>query len=387
MKRFLSIGVFAAALLTAISVIRAQDSATITVQKGAQLNLHVAGISGGDGARVTSVLSNDLKLSDAFSLGGKDTANFIVSGTFSGSQLQGKVVDRSGGTVLAKTYSGDARRAAHQFADDIVETTTGVPGIASTTIAFVATASGKKEIYTADYDGANLRQLTRDGVISVHPSLSRDGRQLLYTGYQSGYADIYRINLASGARNRVAKFPGTNSGGAFSPSGNEFAATLSKDGNPELYIIPAGGGSARRLTRTAGVDSSPSFSPDGGRIVYTSDTSGAPQLYIIPVGGGAGSRLSTQHGYCTEPNWSPDGKKIAFNIRGGSGFQIGIVSPNGSGNRVLSTGNAEDPVWGRDSRHILYASGSALYILDAQSGRQNKVVSGLGKISEPTWSR
>ncbi|HEX8372098.1 MAG TPA: hypothetical protein VF585_04920 [Chthoniobacterales bacterium] len=373
--------------LTAICAI-AQEPATITVQKGALLNAHIKGISGGDGAKAASVLANDLTLSSAFGIGAESSANFVISGSSSGGSLQGRVVDRSGNTILEKTYSGDTRSAAHQFADDIVETVTGNPGIATTKLAFVGNASGKKEIYTSDYDGANVRQLTRDGGISVSPALSPNGRQLLYTGYQSGYADIYRIDLGSGARNRVVKSPGTNSGASFAPGGGSFAATLSKDGNPELYIVGLGGGGARRLTNSRTSESSPSFSPSGDEIVYSSDAGGQPQLFRISAGGGTGSRLNTGYGYCTEPNWSPDGKKIAFNVREGGNFAVAIYNVSSGNTKVVTSGgDAEDPTWARDSRHLFFAQNQAVYLLDVTTGKQVKVVSGVGKISEPSASR
>ncbi len=379
--------VFALAFLVTSGVVFAQEPATITVQKGAQLNAHISGISGGEGAKATGVLANDLTLSGAFALGGTDSANFIISGTFSGGQLQGRVVDRSGGTVLEKSYSGDLRSAVHQFADETVETVTGNAGIATTKLAFVSNASGKKEIYTSDYDGANVRQLTRDGGISVSPALSPNGRELLYTGYQSGYADIYKIDLGSGARTRIVKSPGTNSGASFSPNGSSFAATLSKDGNPELYLLGSGGG-GRRLTNTRTSESSPSFSPEGSELVYSSDVSGQPQLYRISASGGTGTRLATSYGYCTEPNWSPDGKKIAFNVRNNGNFAVAVYSLGSGSTRVVSSGDdAEDPVWARDSRHLFFAQDRAVYLLDVQTGKQVKVITGLGKISEPTASR
>ena len=127
--------------------------------------------------------------------------------------------EKSGGVVLQKNYSGETRRAVHQFTNDLVETLTGQKGIALSEVAFVADRTGHKEIYTCDYDGARTLQLTHDGAISVSPALSPDGRRLAYTGYQSGYADIYLVDLTSGARNRIIKFPGTNSGAAFSPDG------------------------------------------------------------------------------------------------------------------------------------------------------------------------
>ena len=318
-----------------------QETPTITVSKGDRINLIVAPLGGGDGAVATKTLQNDLTLSGFFVLGGAN-AVYTASGTAGGGSLQGRVLDHSGGTVLAKTYSGSAKENAHQFANDIIETLTGNKGIAESKISFIATRSGHKEVYAADYDGSNVRQMTHDGVISVHPSISPDGRRIAYTGYQSGYADVYVIDLGSGARSRVANYPGTNSGASFSPDGGRLALTISKDGNPELYTIGAGGGGARRLTRTHGVESGPTWSPDGDEIIYSSDDRGSPQLYRISASGGSGQMISTGHGYCTEPSWSPDGKKIAFNVRSGGEFQIAIMDVQGGGSRIVT--NGQNPV-------------------------------------------
>lgn len=375
-----------AALLLCLTTaaIAAEDVPTITVSKGDQINLVVSSLAGSDGAAATKMVQNDLALAGYFTLGGANST-YTVRGTASSGSLQGQVVDHSGGTVLSKTYPGSTRENAHQFANDIIETLTGHKGLAGTKIAFIATRSGKKEVYVADFDGSNVRQLTHDNTISVHPSLSPDGRRIAYTGYQSGYADVYVIDLASGSRNRIVNFPGTNSGASFSPDGSRLALTISKDGNPELYTVNASGGGARRLTRTRGVESGPTWSPDGGEIIYSFAESGAPQLYRISSGGGAGHQISTGYGNCTEPNWSPDGKKVAFNVRTGGDFQVAVLDLAGGGTRILAAG--QNPAWGADSRHVIFTEGGVLYMLDTVSSRKNKILDGLGKITEPSWSR
>ena len=368
--------------LLGITALKAADAPTITVSKNDAIAISVAPVAGADGPMLTKVIQNDLALSGYFSVTSGADAAFIVSGVAGGGGLQGKVAEHGGQTALAKSYSGAGRAAAHQFVDDIIETLTGNKGFAGSKIAFVATRSGCKEIYTADYDGSNVQQLTRDNNISVNPSLSPGGRKLVYTGYKSGYADIYLVDLANGARERIVKFPGTNSGAAFSPDGGQLACTLSKDGNPELYVVGASGGGARRLTHTPGVESSPTWSPSGNEIIYSSDDHGTPQLYRISASGGSGSLISTGFGYCTEPSWSPDGKKLAFSVRQG-GFQIAVLDLQGGPARVLASG--QRPAWGPDSRHLLFAEGGALYLIDVQTGRKNRVLDGLGKITEPTW--
>lgn len=362
----------------------AAETPTITVSKSDVVAIAVSPIAGADGAAVTKIVQNDLAASGYFNITGANSAGLIVSGEASGSGLAGKVVDHSGQTALASNYSGGVRVKAHAFANDIIRTLTGHPGIAGSKIAFVSTKTGRKEIYTADYDGSNVQQLTRDNSISVGPALSPDGRRLAYTGYKMGYADIYLIDLGNGSRERIVKFPGTNSGPAFSPDGNRLACSISKDGNPELYVCGAGGGGAHRLTHTPGVESSPTWSPDGDEIVYSYDDHG-PQLYRISASGGSGRPLSTGYGYCTEPNWSPDGKQIAFNVRQGGEFQVAVLNLGGGGAHVVASG--ERPAWGPDSRHLIYSSGGALYLLDVPTGRKTKVLDGLGKITEASWSR
>ncbi len=364
------------------------DVPVITVRKNAgQIDLALNPLAGPEGTAATKTLTDDLNMAGAFALTvGGGTATYTASGQAGGNGLEGKLVDRSGNSLLNKTYSGPARTAAHQFADDIVLALTKQHGIAGGRIAFIGTRTGHKEVYTCDTDGANLRQLTNDANISVGPALSPDGRRLAYTGYKSGYADVYVINLASGNRDRVVKFPGTNTGAAFSPDGGRLALSCSRDGNPELYTVGVGGGDARRLTHTPGVESSPTWSPDGGEIIYVSDAGGQPQLYRIGADGGSGRRISTGFGYCTEPNWSPDGKRVAFNVREGGGFAVAVLELDGGNARVVAS-DAGRPAWGADSRHLLFSSGDSLSILDVPTGKRTHVASGVGKISEATWSR
>src|ERR1035437_7673277 len=166
--------VVAAMMVALVISSRSEETPTITISKRDKISLTVSGLSGSEGAVATRTLQNDLNMSGYFTL--SPAAGYTARGSANGGTLQGQVVDHSGGTVLAKSYSGSARENAHHFADDIVETLTGNKGFATSKITFIATRSGKKEVYVGDYDGTNVRQLTHDGVVSVHPSISPDGR-------------------------------------------------------------------------------------------------------------------------------------------------------------------------------------------------------------------
>ena len=140
---FLLLGAFC--ILTGISLLNATEAPTITVRKSDALNISFTGIGGSEGAAASKVLQSDLNLAGWFSLVQPGMGTFSISGTFAGGVLQGRVV-KAGETVLERAYQGNARAAAHHFADDIVQTLTGHRGIATSTIAFVSTRTGHKAV-------------------------------------------------------------------------------------------------------------------------------------------------------------------------------------------------------------------------------------------------
>jgi TolB protein len=349
-------------------------------------------ISGPLGGGVTEIVSNDLKRTGMISPVGGGSGDYLASGEAGESGVTGRLVNKkTGADVFDQTFTGKGRLAAHQFADAITQAVTGLPGFASSKLAFISNATGSKELYLADMDGFNTRVITHDGTISASPALNRDGTKLAYTSYKSGYPDVYLIDLKTGSRTRIAFFPGINSGPSFSPDGSLIALTLSKDGNPEIYTMSIDGGSLTRVTRTRGSETSPSWSPTGDRLVYSSDDRGSPQLFISSATSTAESsdmdHLVTGNSYCTKPDWSPDGKWIAFTARVGGQFQIGVFNVAGRTAQLITTAGGQDPDWTRDSRHLVYANNGRLYLLDTVSRQSLPIETAVSGCGEPTVSR
>ena len=360
---------------------------TISGQRGFPLAL--GKLQGPAGATTTEILKTDLTRSGVIRFVTNPQGAFAVHGGSTPTRIDAELRDQQGQVVFKRAYNGsNIERLAHQLNDDIVLAITGKPGIATSQVAFVSNKTGRKEIYLCDYDGGSLRQVTRDNSISVSPSISGNGQKLVYTSYLSGYADIYLIDLPTGKRSRIINQPGTNTGAAFSPSGDRLTLTMSFPGNPELFTTGLDGGRAKRLTRSSGVESSPSWSPDGKKIVYVSDASGKPQLYMIGSNGGRPQQLNTGHAYCVEPDWSPDGLRIAFNVRQGGTNQIAIHDFQNKVTRVITSGsNAEAPVWGANSRHIVYVQSNSLYLHDVENGARFRIANGMNSVGEPTWTK
>ncbi len=134
-------------------------------------------------------------------------------------------------------------------------------------IAFVYAGN----LWTADLDGKNPRQLTLEGEVVGLP--------------------------------------------VFSPDGKLIAFSAQRYGNVDVYVIPSEGGQSRRLTWHPGNDLVQDFSPCGKKIFFTSTRNaahrGASNLFTISVDGGFPEEIKIPYVYRAKV--SPDGRYIAYN--------------------------------------------------------------------------
>ncbi len=367
--------------------------------------------------QVVGVLRNDLELSGYFNVidGGElgdvwEDASAVDKWSALGAQalVEGKVEVRKDRITLhaflsdlttaqlvgRKKYEGtreDLRGMLHSLSDEIVLKLTGDRGIAKCRIVFVSDRSGNKELYLADYDGFNVRQLTSNGSINRAPACAPQGRWLVYTSYRRGNPDQFLLDLGGSKERLFCAFPGLNSGAAWDREGERLALTLSRDGNAEIYQVKSDGSDLRRLTRSSAIDCSPSWSPNGRQIVFTSDRAGSPQIYVLDVGDLSVSRLVRVGEYCDSPVWSPKGDLIAFAAREGGFFDLWLVDPTGRKLRRLTyKGESnEDPSWAPNGRHLAYTSWrnakADIHLAHMRGGIDYRLPVGPGNNSEPDW--
>ena len=301
-----------------------------------------------------------------------------------------------GKVIMEKFYRGEKRamrRAAHMFSDDVTLRLTGRTGIAHSKIAFANNATGRKEIYIADYDGESLTRLTSDNSIDLLPRWSQDSSRIYYTTYRWGNPDMFEIDLKAGKIRPFSTFQGLNIPGGFSPDGMTMVMTLSRGEDPGIYMLDVVTKKVKQLLKGFGVSSSPTWAPDGTQVAFVSDRAGNPQLYVLDVPKGETRRL-TRFNWCDSPSWSPDGSWIVFAGRETRKEPLNIFITDVTGNQVrrltVNAGDNEDPSWSPDGRFIAFTSTRRgrreIFVMDADGSAPHPLTEMKGNSFTPNWS-
>jgi TolB protein len=298
-----------------------------------------------------------------------------------------------GRQLLGKEYETvprDYKKAVHRFADEILFLLTGEHGLFQTKIAFISTTTGKKEIFTSDFDGSNFQRLTQFNSITLTPRWSPRGNEMAFTSYKDGSPAVYLLHLPGMQTTKISARPGVNITPAWSPDGESLAVALNNKGTSEILQINRSGAAIQKLTQSWGIDVSPSWSPDGRQVAFVSNRSGSPQIYVLNVASREVRRLTFQGNYNVGPVWSPKGNLIAYAGRAGGQFQIFTIAPSGGDpQRLTNGGNNESPDFSPDGRMIIFSSNrqgkSAIYVMNSNGANQRRLTFMAGEQSSPSW--
>jgi eukaryotic-like serine/threonine-protein kinase len=210
---------------------------------------------------------------------------------------------------------------------------------------------------------ATFHQLSTRPGVEQYPSLSPDGKWVVYAGQESGNLDIYLLSTSGqNPINLTSDSPADDDEPAFSPDGERIAFRSSREGGG-IFVMGRTGEAARRVTR-AGFN--PAWSPDGTQIAFTTEDvqltplnwEGRSELRVVALSTGAERRLAVDD--AVQASWSPHGHRIAYVVRVASPREMDIATiPAGGGEPVSVTRDqATDwgPVWSPDGKYLYFAS-------------------------------
>ena len=226
-------------------------------------------------------------------------------------------------------------------------------------------------------------QITSEAGAEYFPSLSPDGKFVVYVSGASGNLDLYMLRVGGEkAINLTEDCPVDDTQPSFSPDGDRIAFRSERDGGG-IYLMGATGESARRLTDFG---YNPVWSPHGEEIVFATEIIRAnpgsrytqSQLWAANTVTGEKRPVVTDMD-AVQPHCSPKGHRIAFWGYDKHSTERDIWTlPTGGGEIVPVTNDAAvdwNPVWSPDGNYLYFSSdrGGTLNLwrvqIDEESGK------------------
>jgi TolB protein len=197
------------------------------------------------------------------------------------------------------------------------------------------------DIFTANPDGSDLKQLTTTPGYDAEATISMDGKKIVFTSLRHGDLDIYSMDANGKHVKQLTHELGYDGGPFFSPDRKwivyrayhpqndkdiaEYKDLLGKNlirpTSLEIQMMKADGSGKHQLTNLGAASFAPSFFPDGKRLIFSSNYSaedhstggmGNFELFTITTDGKNLERVTFSDGFDGFPVFSPDGRHLVW---------------------------------------------------------------------------
>ncbi len=228
-------------------------------------------------------------------------------------------------------------------------------------IVYASVASGNWDIWVMNSDGTGQRQLTVDARSNYGPSVSADGRFIIFISNRAGGPfNVWRMDIDGGNPKQLTNGKGENFA-HITPDGKWVVyATVSYAERNLIWKVPFDGGEPIAITDKP--SSWPFVSPDGKWVVctYNDGPNTLTKLAVVPFDGGPPAKLfDVETSFRANTVWLPDGRGIAY-VDSRSGTTNVWLQPTSGGKPVQLTDFKANGVvsydWSRDNRLVVTRS-------------------------------
>ncbi len=193
------------------------------------------------------------------------------------------------------------------------------------------------DIFSANRDGSNLKQLTDAFGYDAEASYSPDGQRIVFCSLRDAYpksqlspkalkqlevdpayfGEIYIMNADGSNQVRLTDAPGYDGGPFFTPDGKHIVwRHFTPDGSQaDIYTMRIDGSNVQRVTDFDSMSWAPYFHPSGAYVIFASNKLGFSnfELYIVDARGRHQPvRVTTTDGFDGLPVFSPDGNRLCW---------------------------------------------------------------------------
>ncbi len=226
-------------------------------------------------------------------------------------------------------------------------------------VLFVRLTSPRhSEIVASDYTLSYQRVILKGGMYGFAKWANREQTDLYYTSLTDFKPTIYKMNLATGAKEKIISSDGMAVCSDVSEDAKRLLLTLAPNGQPDIYQYDLSSKAKTRVTDYSGIDVNGQFMGDGS-IAFVSNRFGYPNVFSTRIGSNAVSQLvyqgknnSTLSSYKNFLVYKARESSAGY---GGNTFNLHLLSlASGSVKRLTASGENDYPRFSPDGEAILY---------------------------------
>jgi Tol biopolymer transport system component len=275
------------------------------------------------------------------------------------------VTIRSGRTTGFWVAPGEDTGRAERItsgAGDLVGEVMGLAWTPDGRLVYGSNASGNLNIWIMGPDGKQQRQLTVGSQIDVKPTVSPDGRFIVFVSWRTGTSHLWRMDT-DGANLRQLTNGEAETYPHISPDGRFVVYLSAGQNSSSLWRIPVEGGEAVRLR--SGWSMFPQVSPDGKLVAcfYQDEPSTGNKIALIPIEGGEPVQLfelTSTVFIRAGLHWTGDGRALTY-VDNRDGVSNIWSQPVDGGQPKRLTNFTSDKIfrfaWSRDDKQLAYERG------------------------------